>query len=328
MDQPGIEAELKRLNKMLVTLSQMGIVALDPPPPAGWQQTVGATVAPPIEAKAAEEEDEEDEAEKPQSVGELARRLRIGNDFATISSSSAKPVSSKLAPPGVEAYEPVTAAATEKLQQLKIFRGVHPLYGLFLMDYLGKAEQHEIIQILESLLEMPGSVAKLVRVPWPDVLPPGRLALEVLDPAILTAGLATQDELYPPRDQSDIEPELRKYPIPLAQKMRLFFENSIDHAGGLFVTPVWAVGDLLAHGGDLDKFVRSRDMIKQEGILFKHVLRMILLCSEFAQLTPRDMDAEAWKSMLNGIAHVLTNACRAVDPQSTDQMLEELEEQA
>jgi len=327
MDQPSIDAELKRLNKMLVTLSQMGIVTLDPPPPPGWQQTVGATVAPPVEAKSEESDDEEDETEEPKSVGDLARRLKIGNDFTAVS-SPAKPTSSKTAPTGLEAYEPVTATATEKLQHLTVFRGVHPLYGLFLMDYLGKAEQHEVIQILESLLEMPGSVAKLVRVPWPDVLPPGRLALEIVDPAILTAGLATHDELYPPRDQSDVEPELRKYPIPLAQKMRLFFENKIDHAGGLFVTPVWAVGDLLEHGGDLDKFVRSRDLIKQEGILFKHVLRMILLCSEFSQLTPKDMDPEAWKSMLTGIAQILTTACRAVDPQSTDQMLEELEEQA
>ena len=49
---------------------------------------------------------------------------------------------------------------------------------------------------------LPGSVAKLLRVPWPDVLPPGRLATEVLDPALLTRGLATQDDLYPPADQS------------------------------------------------------------------------------------------------------------------------------
>src|SRR6185437_16498829 len=177
--------------------------------------------------------------------------------------------------------------------QLMIFKAVHPLYGLFLMDYLGLAEPNEVIQILESLLEIPGSVAKSVRVPWPDQLPPGRLSKEVIDPAILTAGLATQDDLYPQADQSDVPPELRKYPVPLAQKMKMLFENTIDHAGGLFVTPVWAAGDLLAHGGDFDKFVRSRDLVKQEGILFKHLMRMILLCGEFAQLTPHGMAGEA-----------------------------------
>ena len=173
---------------------------------------------------------------------------------------------------------------------------------------------------------MPGSVAKSVRVPWPDELPPGRLSLEVVDPTILTRGLATQEDLYPQADQSDVEPALRKYPVPLAQKMRMLFESEIDHAGGLFITPVWAVGDLLAHGGDFDKFVRSRDLIKQEGVLFKHLLRMILLCREFAQLTPRDLEADAWRARLTGISDVLAQACRTVDPQSTDEMLEELVE--
>jgi len=104
----------------------------------------------------------------------------------------------------------------------------------------------------------------------------------------------------------------------------MLFENTIDHAGGLFITPVWAVGDLLIHGGDFDKFVRSRDLVKQEGILFKHLLRMILLCGEFVQLTPRNTTAQEWQAMLNEIAQTLTASCRAVDPQCTDEMLEEL----
>ena len=176
---------------------------------------------------------------------------------------------------------------------------------------------------------MPGSVAKSLRVPWPDELPPGRLSIEVVDPAILTSGLATQEDLYPQADQSDVPPELRKYPVPLAQKMRMLFENTIDHAGGLFVTPVWAVGDLLAHGGDFDKFVRARDLVKQEGILFKHLLRMILLCGEFAQLTPRDITPRGLAGPADRASPTsLTTACRAVDPQSTDEMLEELAEEA
>src|SRR3954453_8284544 len=38
MDQPNVEAELKRLTKMLVTLDHMGVAKLDPPPPPSWQQ--------------------------------------------------------------------------------------------------------------------------------------------------------------------------------------------------------------------------------------------------------------------------------------------------
>jgi hypothetical protein len=54
---------------------------------------------------------------------------------------------------------------------------------------------------------------------------------------------------------------------------------------------------------------------------------MILLCGEFAELTPHGMAPDAWKELMNEIADRLTTACRAVDPQSTDEMLEEMEEE-
>jgi hypothetical protein len=346
MDQPTVEAELKRLTKMLVTLSQMGVVKLDPPPPKSWQNAVKpAGAAQPVEAEKDDESEESEEgAESPSAslpagaarvpppkVADLLARLKLGEQVGTIS-TGARPGAGKPpgggGPPQPEPYEPITAAPTERLRQLMVFRAVHPLYGLFLMDYLGRAEPHEWVQVLESLLEMPGSVAKSLRVPWPDELPPGKLALETVDPAILTRGLATQEDLYPQADQSDLPPELRKYPVPLAQKMRMLFESEIDHAGGLFITPVWAVGDLLNHGGDFDKFVRARDLVKQEGILFKHLLRMILLCAEFEELTPRDVTPEEWRTRLADVSDVLTIACRAVDPQSTDELLEELTEDA
>ena len=327
MDQPTVDAELKRLNRMLLTLARMGVVQLDPPPPASLQK---ATQEPAVASGGAKDEDEEDseEAVAATGVGALIGKLKLGDHVGATALAAAAAARDKGGPPQPEPYEPVTATPTERLRHLMVFRAVHPLYGLFLMDYLGKAEHHEWVQILESLLEMPGSVAKSLRVPWPDDLPPGRLAREVVDPAILTRGIATQEDLYPQADQSDVPPELRKYPVPLAQKVRMLFESEVDHAGGLFVTPVWAVGDLLAHGGDFDKFVRSRDLVKQEGVLFKHLLRMILLCDEFRQLTPRGLDPEDWRAQLAGVSETLTAACRTVDPQSTDEMLEELAEDA
>ncbi len=323
MDQPTIDAELKRLTKMLVTLSQMNVVTLDPPPPESWKKAVSPSGAAPEPSPAEAEDDSDDSSgETPTPTGPLAAGLKIGDQFT--SKTIAQTPSAKPTTTAPEPYEPVTATPTARLRQLMVFRAVHPLYGLFLIDHLGKADDHELIQILESVLEMPGSVAKAVRVPWPDDLPPGRLSTEVVDPAILTRGIASHDDLYPPADQSDLPPEQRRYPIPLAQKVKLLFENEIDHAGGLFVTPVWAVGDLLEYGGEFDKYVRARDLTKQEGILFKHLLRMILLCAEFGQLTPPGLSPADWTAKLNGIASVLTAACRAVDPQSTDELLEEL----
>jgi superfamily II DNA/RNA helicase len=344
MPQPTIEAELKRLTKMLVTLSHMGVVTLDPPPPASWNDAVkragnltGAvgSSASPSEAEADDDEDEPEESSaeparaklpaKLPTAAELKLQLRMGGDIVTTTGNRVDQFGSivKSQPPAPDPYDPITATSTPRLKQLMVFRAVHPLYGLYLMDYLGKADRPELIQILESLLAIPGSVAKSVRVPWPDRLPPGKLSLEIIDPAIITAGLATQDDMYPPPDQSDIEPELRKYPIPLAQKMRMLFENTIDHAGGLYVTPVWAVGDLLERGGNFDDFIRSRELVKQEGILFKHFLRMILLCDEFTQLTPTDVPPADWEFRLREISSTLTTACTQVDPQSTDEMLEE-----
>ncbi|QOV90388.1 DEAD/DEAH box helicase [Humisphaera borealis] len=338
MDLPTIEGEIKRLTRMLVTLSHMGVVLLDPPPPKSWLDAIkpagssaGAAAVDPADAAAPPDDDEDDAepstAASPTSTTDLLGRLKLGEHVgATVAAATAK-AAGKNAPAFTEPYDVITATPTPRLKDLMVFRAVHPLYGLFLMDYLAKAEDHELVQILESLLEMPGSVAKSLRVPWPDDLPPGRLALEVVDPAILTRGLAAHEDLYPPSDQSDLPPEMRKYPVPLAQKVRMLFESEIDHAGGLFITPVWGIGDLLNHGGDFDKFVRSRDLLKQEGIFFKHVLRMILLCEEFAQLTPKDVNRDEWQTRLRSIAAVLTTACRTVDPQSTDEILEELVDQ-
>ncbi len=341
MDQPTIDAEQKRLTRMLVTLHQLGIVTLEPPPPPTWLDAVkpGATLARAAGDAEADEEEADDEPSlttnaattPPQAVAELIGQLTLGDqadarDAASVSASSrsSKAHSGNPLDPSFVPYAPLTATPTPLLDSLTIFRAVHPLYGMYLMKHLARADDNELMQILESFLEMPGTVARHLRVPRPEELPPGPLATEVLDPALLQRGLATQDDLYPPADQSDIPPELRKYPIPVAQKMRMLFESEIDHAGGLFITPVWAIGDLLLHGGDFDKFVRLRDVSKQEGILFKHLLRMIQLCGEFIQLTPEGVDPQAWKTKLNTLADTLTRACRAVDPQSTDQLLEEL----
>jgi superfamily II DNA/RNA helicase len=352
MPQPQVELELKRLTKMLVTLSYLGVVKLDPPPPPSWEQLIKPGGPIPLARDEAEEEDESDSAAetppvqkgvgslkspatappapvKAPTAAELLKQLTLANDPRAYALQRPTSTGSPTKPtvPQPDPYDPITATPTDRLKQLMVFRAVHPLYGIYLMDYLGRADRPELVQILESLLAMPGSVAKGVRVPWPDQLPPGKLATEIIDPAILTAGLATADDLYPPPDQSDLPPELRKYPIPLAQKMRLLFENTIDHAGGLYVTPVWAVGDVLERNGNFDQFVRSRDLVKQEGILFKHVLRMILLCEEFTQLTPMDLPQSDWEQKLREISQVLTTACREVDPQSTDEMLEETAEE-
>jgi hypothetical protein len=222
-------------------------------------------------------------------------------------------------------YEPKRGEATDKLDQLLIFRAVNPVYGAYLLDHLGLADEAEQLQVLESLLEMPGSVARRVRVPQPsDRFPPGTLALDVVDPELIQRGIATQDELYP-QNQDDLPAHERLYAPPIADKLAMLFEASVDCTGHNPVRAVWAVGDLLHNfHGDFHKFIGSRDLATQEGVVFRHALRMILLCDEFIQLTPSGLLESAWKSRLRGWSDQLTESCRAVDAKSTDQTLAEV----
>ncbi len=70
-------------------------------------------------------------------------------------------------------------------------------------------------------------------------------------------------------------------------------------------------------GGDFDKYVRTYKLVKQEGIIFRHLLRLILLCGEFAARPPADVDPVAWRKSFGDIARRLTECCRGVDPVST-----------
>ena len=88
--------------------------------------------------------------------------------------------------------------------------------------------------------------------------------------------------------------------------------------------PVWAAGELLQFGGDFNKYVTSKQLQKQEGIIFRHLLRLILLANELSQLCPPDT-TEGVARRSEDIADRLTACCRGVDPTSTDKALEEVE---
>ncbi|WP_437194647.1 DEAD/DEAH box helicase [Planctomicrobium sp. SH527] len=231
-------------------------------------------------------------------------------------------------PASREVYLPKIAQPTERLTQMMQFRSCHPIYGMFLLDHLGLADRCERIQLLESVLEIAGSILPYVRVPPPSELPPGPLAVHRINPELMRRGLITQREL----DPSSVEPEfdsfgkpIRVWPVPLGDRMRRLFDNEFPGVQDLRTRSVWVVGDLITVGGDFNKYVTTRDLTKQEGIIFRHCLRMILLCEEFAELCPAGITHEEWKSDLAWISEVLINSCREVDPESTDKALEAME---
>jgi hypothetical protein len=117
--------------------------------------------------------------------------------------------------------------------------------------------------------------------------------------------------------------EERVWPLTIAEKLRLLFDAEFPHVHSLFTMPAWAAGEVLEFGGDFNKYVTARGLQKQEGVIFRHLLRLILLVKEFEQLTPPEGDPQAWQDELRDIADRLTASCRQVDPTSTDKALEE-----
>ena len=226
------------------------------------------------------------------------------------------------APPEDQRAEYVArkATPTPALDTLLVFRSVHPLYASFLLDHLGIADEWERIQILESVLELPRPLMKYVRVPWPENLPDGPLAAR-LEPELLSRGLIAA--AIGPDEEEDEEEGWKPRPPTIAEKLRLLFDATWPEMGDLNTAAVWSAGELLrGYAGNFNLYIRGKDITKQEGLIFRHLLRLILLCGEFAQVTPKDAVPEEWQSALRGITDRLTASCRTVDPTSTDQVIQ------
>lgn len=259
--------------------------------------------------------------------GQLIQEARESGGTASTTSKAKKKGgqrSKKLNPEfsRLDHYEPENAIATDSMDLLFAFRSVNSIYALFLAEHFGRANYEERLQLLEGALDMPRSVGRFVKVPFPDKMPPGPLSTEFADRELLKRGLATQDELTGYYDEIN---ERRVPPLMLADKIHLMFRADFPGIYDARCTPVWCVGDLLTFNGDFNKYVKTRDLVKQEGIIFRHCLRMILLCGEYAQIEPPGIPAEEWRNDLAELAALLTDSCRAVDPASTDETLSQLE---
>ena len=229
-------------------------------------------------------------------------------------------------------YKAERAFPAESLSLLTHIKGFNPIYGAFLLSQLGIADRAERIQAFESLLEMPGNVARLVRVPRYEDLPPGNLARERLDARLLDLGLASPEELVP-KTPEELEREReerrrfggwleeRVYLLSFAEKLKRLFDYEYPLVP-VKIVPVWSAGDvILRYNGDFNKYITSNSLQKQEGIIFRHLLRLILLLEEFRPLVPAETSRLEWENEITFLADALTGCCRAVDPASTDQTL-------
>jgi superfamily II DNA/RNA helicase len=316
-DVRHLESGQKQLEQMLMTLWKAGYVELEPPPP----KTTEPNPPPP--------------GAKPAAAATPGLFSQGGSPHVAASLRDAAPPPTAAArqnqAPETPAYRPVYARPTYTLDKLLQLRGINPLYGVFLINQLGIADRCERIQAMESVLEIPRSMLFQLRVPPPDQLPPGPLATTRLDVQLLQLGLAsaaelgaaTEDEEEDDRDRRTMFPDERVWVLTLGDKLRRLFDYDFPGIRDLRTTPVWAAGELLEFGGDFNKYITSKALQKQEGIVFRHCLRLILLCHEFTQFCPPDADPSEWREDLKDIAEQLAEACRKVDPDSTDKILEE-----
>jgi hypothetical protein len=146
---------------------------------------------------------------------------------------------------------------------------------------------------------------------------------------LLTLGLATAEELY--GRQEDEEEDRRRrffdeepvFVLTLAEKLKRLFDHDFPGVADVRITPVWVAGDVLDFGGDFNKYITAKGLQKQEGIIFRHLLRLILLLAEYMQVCPPDVAQAQWTADLRRTHDALIECCRKVDPTSVDHVLEE-----
>ncbi len=333
-----IEEGQRELNRMLITLWKGGYVKLDPPPRV-------ATAGPAKPKSQPASKNEPAVPAEPEPTGLFGHLLAEPTPAPQEKTPSPQPTpvagsgdalqeAEALADRGYELddYRPTLAKPTVRLPMLMQLRSIHPLYGVYLADQLAIADQNERILALESVLDVPGTVARLVRVPNYEELPAGPLATTKLDPLLLQRGLATAEELGAKSDEDEEEVENRGFgrvmfeervwPLTLGEKIYRLFQDDYPSIHDIRIRPVWIVGELLQFGGDFNKYITTHKLQKEEGILFRHLLRMVLLLDEMANIPPHETTPEEWEDPLDDLADQLTETCRAVDAQSTDEVLE------
>ena len=290
MDENRIKAQEAALDRMLVTLFHAGYVTLSPEPTAAIQQNVNPVV------------------EAAPTKGELLlKALGISEQPAAVDAA-----------PGEGRDADGEARSTARLPQR-----ASALRHSFCSISASPIAPDEFAP-WKACWRCRGSVLRYC-VYRETISRPGPLALTRLDADLISRGLMIAKPPPVEGEEEDDEwtpwREEEERPPTLSDKLRLLFDALYPEVNDVTTQSIWAAGELLRFGGNFNKFVPSRDLVKQEGILFRHLLRLILLCGEFQQVTPVDMDPLAWQAELRDIAEQLTASCREIDPTSTDEAM-------
>jgi len=208
---------------------------------------------------------------------------------------------------------------SDTIDQLLVYRSVDPLYGEFLRELLARASFEEKMLALEAALPLPPVIERKVRIPFE--LEPGPLQKDVLEPTLIQMGvvLTHEDGGVVAADDEDELPDYwdttdRRRPLSLPEMLEALFNAKLETPEDLFMQPKWVAGAIFGMNGEFFPYVRAHDLAKNEGLVLRHLLRLVTLCGEFAQRSGGDPDYER-------IAEQVTAVCQSVDPRYTDRFL-------
>ncbi len=244
---------------------------------------------------------------------------------------------------------------TEGIHKLLNFRSVDPLYGAFLAEMLNHSNYDEKVLALESVLEVAPTILRSVRLPETLVPGPletqvivpmlvqagvliasvnqraddeeasgggGEGAIDSQEPRASARSASGPGVTAPVRftlardDEDEYADEMDEpRPPTFPELLQLAFGTRLAAPEPIFVQPKWIAGGVAEFDGDFYKFVRARDLVKQEGLILRHLLRLVILAGEFLTLTG-DPDYAR-------LADTATAACERVEPQYTKHYLEQ-----
>lgn len=209
------------------------------------------------------------------------------------------------------------------IHKLLTFRSVDPLFGEYLAKELTRSSFEEKILALEAVLQVPPTILRHVRIP--DDIPKGPLQEHVLEPRMVQMGIVLakqhseeEEEPQKPRWMRDPwEEDDEERPPTFPEMLKIAFEAELPAPEPVDVQPKWIAGGTMRFDGDFFKFVRNANLIKQEGLILRHLLRLVILASEFFVLT-QDPDYER-------LCEICTDCCQRVDKRYTEHFLAEAE---
>ncbi len=206
----------------------------------------------------------------------------------------------------------------DRIHALLDFRSVDPLYGSFLIEQLVRSNFEEKMLALESVLSLPPVIERKVRPPEMDS---GPLQTQVLEPLLIQMGLVTA---LPEGGVAAVyETEGKDYwqrdddvprPLSLPEMLKILFDARLKTPEAVFTQPKWVAGGVFELDCDFHKFVRARDLVKNEGLVLRHLLRLVILTGEFLTQSNGDPDYER-------IGELATSICQNIDARYTDRFL-------